>query len=128
MNTVDIQKPRLGWSTMANELRSSTPSKNNHTGSSSSIVSINRGSSDVDSMLRDGQRTSSSRSRKDSIQMFSEAAVSGQIQKKMALQGKLFQLKAQTRKESFLKEGGIKKVMVAPTVMRAFRRNVSVSI
>ena len=51
----------------------------------------------------------------------------GQHQKKMALQGKMLHLRQKIRKESFLQPGGMKKVMNAPTILQAFKSQVSVS-
>lgn len=129
---VDIQKPRLGWDIAKKEIRGGTPSKQNVPRASSPAISIGRasiGTPDTRTGSKLGSRASSVKqaTRKDSVRLFADVAMSGQLQKKMAMQGKLLQMKAQARKDSILKEGGIKTVMTAPSVMQAFRRNISVS-
>ena len=45
----------------------------------------------------------------------------------MATQGKLLHLRQKIRKESFLQPGGMKKVLNAPSILNAFKSEVSVS-
>ena len=66
-------------------------------------------------------------SRKESVQAFGDAALISQSQKKLFLQGKLLQKKNLDRKQSFLKEGGIKSIMNAPKIVKAFQAQNSVS-
>jgi hypothetical protein len=126
----DIQKPRLGWNIARKENGNTTPTNTSiaRQGSArcrSPAVSVGRTST----CTPDGniiKRASTSKSgRKESIKVNSDL----QGQKKMlGVQGKLLQLKSQTRKESLMKEGGIKTLMAAPSVMNAFKRNVTVSV
>lgn len=113
-----FDKSKNGWAALRKDARS---------------VNSSRGARDVTSPGLSGlttpvpegetSRPTSRKSlgRKDSVKLFADTALLGTHQKKFAQQGKLLQLKAQSRRESFLKEGGLKKIMAAPKIMQAFR-------
>ncbi|KAL4230498.1 hypothetical protein ACF0H5_010880 [Mactra antiquata] len=130
---LDIQKPRLGWNAVivnnkANSRSSSPVKTSNRDSTDSPALSNNRPSvqsrNSVHSVDGDGVRKSS---RKDSVRMFGDLAMLGEIQSKMSFQGKLLQMKAQIRKDAVTK-GGVKNILNAPKVIRAFRSQVSVCI
>lgn len=115
-----LDKSRNGWGSLRKDLRSASSSKGHRDLGTPAITGVSTPDAD-------GSRPTSRKSltRKDSVKLFADTALVGTHQKKFALQGKLLQLKAQSRRESFLKEGGLKKVMAAPQVMQAFRLKVA---
>lgn len=131
---IDIQKPRHGWnSVMSNRStsRSSSPIKTSirdlveSPGMSNSRPSVMSRNS-VSSIDGDGVRRNTLK-RKDSVKVFGDLVMLGEIQNKMNAQGKLLQMKAQARKDTITK-GGVKKILNAPKVLKAFRSQISVSL
>lgn len=124
-----LDKSKNGLAVFRKETRSVSPGKGVRPEMlSPSLARIGNMSSPA--LEGDGSRPTSRKSltRRESVKMFADTALLGTHHKKFAHQGKLLQLKAQSRRESFLKEGGLKKVMAAPKIMKAFRIHaVSVS-
>lgn len=116
-----LDKSKNGWAALR-RARSPNSPKSIRDSASPEPSRLNTPAHDSDTSRPTSRK---SLSRKDSVKLFADTALLGTHQKKFAQQGKLLQLKAQTRRESFLKEGGLKKIMAAPRIMQAVRNKAS---